>query len=106
MMNLSARMPSVVSSSTSSSPGKRCYGNQDPWRSVVADDRSGQPDKPSSAGYSKLDYDLTFLGLLKSGKVRLRHTIDQGNLIKLLVVRYNKFILIMETLFSTEVRNP
>ena len=26
------------------SPGKRCYGKQDPWRSVVADDRSGQPD--------------------------------------------------------------
>ena len=39
IMNLSARMPSVVSSSTSSSPGKRCYGNQDPWRSVVEDDR-------------------------------------------------------------------
>ena len=57
MMNLSARMPSVVSSSTSSSPGKRWYGNQDPWRYVVADDRSGQPDKLSSAGYSKLDYD-------------------------------------------------
>ena len=57
MMNLSARMPSVVSSSTSSSAGKRCYGNQDPWRPVVADDRSGQPDKLSSAGHSKLDYD-------------------------------------------------
>ena len=57
MMNLSARMPSVVSSSTSSSPVKICYGKQDPWRSVVADDRSGQPDKLSSAGYSKLDYD-------------------------------------------------
>ena len=57
MMNLSARMPSVVSSSTSSSPGKRCYVNQDPWRSVVADDPSGQLDKLSSAGYSKLDYD-------------------------------------------------
>ena len=57
MMNLSARTPSVVSSSTSSSPVKRCYGNQDPWRSVVADDRSGQPDKLSSAGCSKLDYD-------------------------------------------------
>ena len=57
MMNLSARMPSVVSSSTSSSPGKRRYGNQDPWRSVVADDRSGQPDKLSSAVHSKLDYD-------------------------------------------------
>ena len=47
MMNLSARMPSVVSSSTSLSPGKRCYGKQDPWRPVVADDRSGQPDKTS-----------------------------------------------------------
>ena len=57
MMNLSARMPSVVSSSTSLSPGKRCYGKQDPWRSVVADDRLGQPDKFSSTGYSKLDYD-------------------------------------------------
>ena len=60
MMNLTARMPSVVSSSTSSSPGKRCYGNQDPWRSVVADDRSGQPDRLSPAGYSKLDYDRSW----------------------------------------------
>ena len=60
MMNLSARMPSVVSSSTSSSPVKRWYGNQDPWRSVVADDRSGQPDRLSPAGYSKLDYDRSW----------------------------------------------
>ena len=30
---------------------------------------------------------MTVLGLLKSGKVRLRHTIDQGNLIKLLGMR-------------------
>ena len=57
MMNLTARMPSVVSSSTSSSPVKRWYGNQDPWRSVVADDRPGQLDRLSPAGYSKLDYD-------------------------------------------------
>ena len=35
MMNLTARMPSVVSSSTSSSPEKRWYGNQDPWKSVA-----------------------------------------------------------------------
>ena len=48
MMNLSARMPSVVSSSTLLSPGKRCYGKQDPWKSVVEDDRSRQPDKLSS----------------------------------------------------------
>ena len=60
MMNLTARMPSVVSSSTSSSPGKRWYGKQDPWRSVVADARSGQPDRLSPAGSSKLDYDRSW----------------------------------------------
>ena len=60
MMNLTARMPSVVSSSTSSSPVKRWYGNQDPWKSVVVDDRSGQPDRLSPAGYSKLDYDRSW----------------------------------------------
>ena len=61
MMNLIARTPSFVSCSTSVSPGKRCYGKQDPWRSVVAQDRSGQPDKEtesfSSTDYSKFDYD-------------------------------------------------
>ena len=56
-MNLSARMPSVVSSSTSLNPEKKWYGKQDLWRSVVADDRSGQPDRLSSTGFSKLDYD-------------------------------------------------
>ena len=56
-MNLTARMPSIVSSSTSSNPVRTWYGYQDPWRSVVADDRSGQPEKLSSIGYSKLDYD-------------------------------------------------
>ena len=60
MMNLIARMPSVVSSSTSSSIGKT-------W---------------------------------------LRRTIDQGNLIKLLGVWYNKFVFITKKLFSTELRNP
>ena len=59
MMNLIARTPSFVSSSTSVSPGKRYYGNQDPWKSVVEEDRLGQPGKESfsSTDYSKLDYD-------------------------------------------------
>ena len=57
MMNLTARMPTVISSSTSSSPGKTWYEYQDPGKSVVADDRSGQPDRLSSTDYSKLDYD-------------------------------------------------
>ena len=53
-----------MSSSTSVSPWKKYYGNQDPWRSVAADDRSGQHGKEtdlfesfSSTDYSKLDYD-------------------------------------------------
>ena len=56
MMNLTARMPSVVSSSISSSPGKTWYGYQDLGKSVVVDDRSGQLDRFSPAGYSKSDY--------------------------------------------------
>ena len=55
-MNLTARMPSVVSSSTSSNPGRTSYGYQDPGKSVVSDDRSGKPERPSPPGYSKEDY--------------------------------------------------
>ena len=56
MMNLTARMPSVVSSSTSSKLGRTSYGYQDPGKSVASDDRSGKPEKPSPPGYSKEDY--------------------------------------------------
>ena len=73
-MNLIARTPSFVPSSASVSPLKRHYGNQDPWKSVAGEDRSGQPGKAadlfeasdhhyheqvmeSSTAYSKLDYD-------------------------------------------------
>ena len=76
MMNLIARTPSHVSSSTSVSLGKRSYGSQDPWSSIAIEDRSGRPDKCtdlfdtsdhhyheqfmesfSSASYSKWDDD-------------------------------------------------
>ena len=56
MMNLTARMPSVVSSSTSSNPVRTSYGYQDPGKSVVVDDRPGKLDRLSPAGYSKEDY--------------------------------------------------
>ena len=36
---------------------------------------------------------MIVLGLLKSGKVRLRRTIDRGNLRKLLGMQCNKFVL-------------
>ena len=76
MMNLIARTPSHVSSSTSVSPVKRSYGSQDPWSSVAKkEERSGRPDSAqtssklptyyheqfmesfSSASYSKWDDD-------------------------------------------------
>ena len=60
MMNLTARTPSFVTSSTSVSAGKRWCANQDLWKSVVVDDRSGQLDRLSPAGYSKLDYDRSW----------------------------------------------
>ena len=47
MMNLAARMPSVVSSSTSSNPERTSYGYQDPGKSVAAHDRSGKPEETS-----------------------------------------------------------
>ena len=56
MMNLTARMPSVVSSSTSSNPVRTSYGYQDPGKSVASDDRSRKLEKASQPGYSKEDY--------------------------------------------------
>ena len=46
------------------------------------------------------------LGLLKSGKVELRSTIDQGNLRKLLGIYCKKLPLIVKNLFSAEMRIP
>ena len=56
MMNLTARMPSVVSSSTSSNPVRTSYRYQDPGKSVAGDDRSGKPERPSPPDHSKEDY--------------------------------------------------
>ena len=56
MMKLTARMPAVVSSSTSSNLVKTWYGYQDPGKSDVEDDRSGKPDRLFPTGYSKMDY--------------------------------------------------
>ena len=100
-MNLTARMPSIVSSSTSSNPGKTWYGYQDPGKSVAGNDLSGKPERPSPPGYSEEDYGRSW-----SSQEWLRRTIDRGNVMKLLGMRCNKFALIMKNLFSTEMRNP
>ena len=56
MMNLTARMLSVVSSSTSPNPRRTSYGYQDPGKTVASDDRSGKPENSSPPGYSKEDH--------------------------------------------------
>ena len=56
MMNLTARTPSVVSSSASSNPGRTSYGYQDPGKSVPSDDRTGKPVQPSQPDYTQEDY--------------------------------------------------
>ena len=120
MMNLIARTPSFVSSSTSVSPVKQHYGSQDPWKLVAGEDGSGRPDKGTDIfeasdhhfheqfmeSFSSTLFKIGVLGLLKSGKLRLRRTIDQGDLIKLLGEWYEKFDLITRKFFSTEPHNP
>ena len=54
MMNLTARMLSVVSSSTLSNPGRTSYGYQDPEQPVL-DDRAVKPIETSRSNYSQ-DY--------------------------------------------------
>ena len=45
MMNLVAKTPSLVSSSTSVSLVKRSYGSQNPWSSIAEEDRLGRPNR-------------------------------------------------------------
>ena len=54
MMNLTARTPSIVSSSASTNPGRTSYGYQDPEQPVL-DDRAGKPVEKSRSNYSQ-DY--------------------------------------------------
>ena len=112
MMNLVARTPSFVSSPTSVSPGKRYYGNQDPWKSVAGEDRPGQLGKGtdllesfSSTDDSKLDYDRVWSSQEWRAEATTHGSI-RGNLIKLLGEWYNKFDLVTRKFFSTEPRNP
>ena len=55
-MSLVARVPSTLSSSASESPGKRSYGNLNPWSTKAEkEDRTGQPvvgsDPRTAPGY-------------------------------------------------------
>ena len=103
MMNLTARMPSVVSSSTSSNPGMTSYGYQDLGKSVASDDRSGKLENSSLPGYSKKDYGRSWSSQeWKCGAAE--H--DQGNLRKIFGIHCKKLSLIVRNLFSAEMRIP
>ena len=94
MMNLTARTPSFVSSSASSSPGRTSYGYQDPERHVL-DDGTGQPvENVKIRLFTKRI--MVYPGLLKSGKVEMVNTIDQGNLMKILGIHCKKLTLIVK----------
>ena len=56
MVNLTARTPSLVSSSASSNPGRTLYGYQNPGKSVLNDDRTVKPVEPSRSDYTQEDY--------------------------------------------------
>ena len=91
MMNLTARMPSVVSSSISSNPGITSYGYQDPGNLLqVTIDQGNLSNRHHQIIRKRI-------GLLKSGKVELRSTIDQGNLRKFLGIFCKKLRLIEKT---------
>ena len=102
MMNLTERTPSAVSSSALTIPGRTSYGYQDPGKYVPSDDRTGKLVQPSQPDYTQED--MVDLGLLNSGKVELRSTIDRGNLRKILGIHCKKLTLIVRNLFSAETR--
>ena len=81
-MNLTARMPSVVSSSTYQTRGGPRMDIKILRNLLqVTIDRGNLRDRHHQVIQKRIMVDL---GLLKSGKVELRRTIDQGNLRKLL----------------------
>ena len=104
MMNLTARTPSFVSSSASSNPGRTSYGYQDPGNLFqVTIDRGNLRDRHHQVIQKRI---MVNLGLLKSGKVELRRTIDQGNLRQFLGIYCKRLTLIVRNLFSAEMRIP
>ena len=123
IMNLIARTPSYVSSSTSVSPGKGSYGSQDPWSSIAKkEERSGRPDKGtdlfeasdrryheqfmesfSSASYSKWDDDRTWSS--QEWKTEIE-TYERSGRPDKTSWKIRKFDLVTRKFFSTEPRNP
>ena len=89
-----ARTLSFVCSSASSNPGRSSYDVKilNNLFLTIA----------SRSNCSQKDHGLFYLGLLKSGKVKMESTIDQGNLRKILGDHCQKLTLIVKNIFSAE----
>ena len=103
MMNLTARMPSVVSSSTSNT-GMTSNGCQDPGKSVASDDRSGKLVQPSQPNNTEVDYGLSWSSQeWKSGAAEHDRS---GKPEEILGTHGKKLTLIVKNIFSAGVRIP
>ena len=103
MMNLTARMPSVVSSSASSNQVRISHGYQDPERHVL-DDRTGQPVEMSRSDYLQEEYGRSWSS--QEWKIGAAEHDRSGNLRVLLGIRCKKLTLIVRNLFLAEMRIP
>ena len=98
MMNLTARTPSIVSSSASTNPGGASYGHHEPEQPVL-DDSAGRPAaKPRSNYFQEYGSSQS----IKCGHVEMESMIDQGDLS--LGIHWKKSILFVENIFSAEPR--
>ena len=97
MMNLTARTPSFVSSSASSNPGGPRMDIKILKDLFLTIERGNPLKCQDQIIYKRI---MVYPGLLKSGKVETESTIDQGNLIKILGIHWEKLTLIVENIFS------
>ena len=100
MMNLTARTPSIVSSSASTNPGRTSYGHHEPEQPVL-DDSAGRPVATSRSNYVQEYGSSQSSQVWKSG---MENTIDQGDLSKILGTHWKKLMLFVKNIFSAEPR--
>ena len=100
MMNLTARTPSIVSSSASTNPGRTSYGHHEPEQPVL-DDSAGRPAAKSRSNYSQEYGPSQSSQVWKSGNGEHDRS---GDLSKILGIHWKKLILFVKNIFSAEPR--
>ena len=101
MMNLTARTPSFESSSASSNRGGPRMDIKILKDMFLTIERGNLLKRQDQTIYKRI---MVYPGLLKSGKVEMENTIDQGNLIEILGIHWGKLTLIVKNIFSAGMR--